>query len=772
MAFEATKDYLQAAVEHATSVWGGLYDPFLCEDVELAGQRADGLAVDVVWALDTAPASIQLAELPGYRWRGGGPWGPLAPTKESFSTRLISPVFLFPEADHSAWTLPVWDSGDPLCHLFSVWFGAYGDIGDEQLRHRFVNIATQLRIGVDDAAPDIDNLVTPIKVTTLGIDYTGRDDSYGFAVVDLQDPSQLVAFWNLRASGLNVFPWPVDHPHRVTQAARSWLQTAKDRGVLDRWRTGDGRPVGSRVSIWSPPTATDIPSDLIALLDDMGVKPMCRDNRELIPGWTGTHPCSTRYTNWFRVTTEQDGRSAEIPLPHIPVERRRSNQNAGTVAVDLDITGVSTIEPGWTFAIPNRRDLALLLPQFHTLFEAWFHRPTHDGRALGVPAGTETIEIHAIPSMVIIEKLVQADDWTCQQNDNGIFACQLIERFRGPGNPLANQPGIRAALDAAALSSKGCMPGKLVRKIQQLRGDWPGPLSHRSLKEDYPASILRHLLDITILQPILPITCPHCRTTTPRRPENLASEMKCEMCLRHFPLGLSLALSANDRNDWLYQLAGHINIHRLREILSVMATVHILTTLHPSESPNMVAHALGVEFTMPGKKNCEIDIISIHNDQGMPTVAVGEAKSWQSKIEEKDLQNLKKSLQKLGNIQRHLRTKGIECVVLVATMRALENSEINLLRTFAERPPLNLPPRSHILPVLPIVFTANDLSVPYLHEDHPTKNMAGHEGILALAEQSCRRNLGLTTLEHAQDGNGFYLRPQWAVFEPDGAAQA
>lgn len=223
MAFEATKDYLQAAVEHATSVWGGLHDPFLCGDTELARQRADSLAVDVVWALDNAPASTQLAELLGYRWRGRGEWGPLAPTKEYFNTRLISPVFLFPEADHSAWALPVWDSSDPLCRLFTVWFGVYGDSGDEQLRNQFVNIATQLRICLDQEVPDIENLITPIKVTTLGIDYAGRDDGWGFAVIDSQDPSELVAFWNLRASGLNVFPWPLGHSNRIAEAARCWL---------------------------------------------------------------------------------------------------------------------------------------------------------------------------------------------------------------------------------------------------------------------------------------------------------------------------------------------------------------------------------------------------------------------------------------------------------------------------------------------------------------------------------------------------------------------
>ena len=52
--------------------------------------------------------------------------------------------------------------------------------------------------------------------------------------------------------------------------------------------------------------------------------------------------------------------------------------------------------------------------------------------------------------------------------------------------------------------------------------------------------------------------------------------MKCEMCLEDFPLGLALGMSPNGRNDWLYQLAGHVGESRLSETLPVMAALHVL----------------------------------------------------------------------------------------------------------------------------------------------------------------------------------------------------
>ncbi|NNJ08156.1 hypothetical protein HHX38_29150, partial [Streptomyces sp. PKU-MA01144] len=513
----------------------------------------------------------------------------MGPDKEHFNTRLMKPTFLFREVDHTGWVMTTWDENDPLSHLFATWFGCYRDEAVNKLREEYAEFSGILNIPLGGSVTDINELVTPIMATTLGIEYGARVEESGFCVLDPQSPEDLLAFWNLRARGAEVFPWPVAEADRLAEAAKRWLQNEKQRGRLDRWRTGDGRPAGSRINIWRSPTSEGIPDELVTLLGSELVKLMDCDFSDFIPGWMGTHPFSTRYTHWFKVPAELEGRSAEIPLPQILGEGGQSSPEKGVVAIDVEIDSVVQIEPGWTYRVPNRRDLAKLLPQYMT--EIWFHRPTHDGRAMGVFASSDVIEIQAIQSMAIVESLIEINGWKCRQTSNGIFSLQLIERLGGLGSSVANEPGGRAALEAAAASANGCKSGELISKIKRFQGAWPSPLSHRSIVEDYSGSMLRRLLTAQILKPVLPMVCPHCRTKTAIRPEGLSSEMNCEMCLRKFPLGLSLALSVNGRNDWSYRLSGHVNQRQLSEVLAVMATLHILATVSRIESPNLLPQA-------------------------------------------------------------------------------------------------------------------------------------------------------------------------------------
>lgn len=84
-----------------------------------------------------------------------------------------------------------------------------------------------------------------------------------------------------------------------------------------------------------------------------------------------------------------------------------------------------------------------------------------------------------------------------------------------------------------------------------------------------------------------------------------------------------------------------------------------------------------------------------------------------------------------------------------------------MLRDFAQRPPLTLADESAIEQVLPIVLTEQNLSATRFGPQHPTSwSPAG--GVVGLATESCRQNLGMTGLEPAQDQVGFYLRPPMA----------
>jgi hypothetical protein len=133
---------------------------------------------------------------------------------------------------------------------------------------------------------------------------------------------------------------------------------------------------------------------------------------------------------------------------------------------------------------------------------------------------------------------------------------------------------------------------------------------------------------------------------------------------------------------------------------------------------------------------------------------VGEAKHHLDSIDTNDLSNLKR-------IQNYIRETGVECFILAAVLRDLRQEEIDVMREFANRPPNTLPFRSSIEPVLPIVLTEQDLSATHLAEQHPMRWAPG-DGVVGLAKESCRRNLGMITLENAFESGEFYFRPRWS----------
>jgi hypothetical protein len=770
MVFEPSLEILRQAVEQATLLWGGKYQPFFKpNDLEQFPRMAAGLGVDVLWALDRASASDQAAELIGYRWRGRNEWGPLGAARNFISSRLLGPERLLDSTVHDNWVLPRWESGDPLDDVFRIWFGSYG-ASDQGINLERDFAARSTMIHIDPEAPlpaDAFSWVTPILATGNAIEYTGTSPGAGFMVVNTSDPTDLMALWNLRAYGAKVFPWPEGQEGRVIPAAKVWLQHLLDVGELSRWQSGDGKPLGPRIYIWlmgdlrgpspspaEPPSPLKPPKSLAGFLAGAGVTPMTYPSEsvhEFAYGWQGDHPFVTNFSHNFSQPIEPDERTINIPVPKIEgASEPRERPRGDIMAIQLEINSATGERPDWTFSIPNVRKLASLLADYDGAL-LHFDRPTADGRALSISSSEQTVPISAVPSIVIFNKLIEAGGWSGLQTPGGVFLTRLIERLGGLVSTIANQPGARAGLIDAARSQRGRPSGAIVQYIRKYQGSWPSPFVSSELRSNYPGQVFRYLLAKGILRPVFPVACPHCTTSTAVRPEDLATQMKCEMCLQDFPLGLALGISGSRSHDWLYQLAGHIDQRRLSEALPVMATLQMLAS-YRYLSPSIVPCVLGWTVRGPGL-DCEVDIAVVAEERGLPIVIVGEAKHHLDSIDANDLNNLRR-------IQDHIREIGVECFILTAILRDLRQEEIDALRDFASRPPRNLPFRSSIEPVLPIVLTEKDLSVTQLDEQHPMR-WAPSEGMVGLAKESCRRNLGMLSLDNAWDNGEFYFRPRW-----------
>jgi hypothetical protein len=756
LVFEPSSEMLRSAVEQATTLWGGQFQPFFHPgDLEQIERTSRGLGVDVLLAFDRAAASDQAAALDGYQWQGRDEWGPLTPARDYINYRLLGPERVLDDLPRDSWVLPDWTASDPLDGLFRVWFGSYGTSDQAvNLRRQFAERAAQIRIDEGAEVPENGaSWITPVAATGAAIEYKGMSPGATFVVVDPSDPASLTALWNARAYGARAFPFPVGHEERILAAARIWLQQLLQDGVLNRWVTGDGQSVGPRIDIWQATGQGGLPAGLAGLLADHEVTPLVMPPEagpEFARGWYGDHPFATNYAHSFSQPLEADGRAVRIPVPGIGTGTQNGRFPRGdVVALQVRLSAAAGVRPDWTFSVPNKRSLARLLRDYDG-FTLNFDRPVADGRALSISSGAREVSISAVPSTVILGHLLEGPGWSTRQTPGGVFVSRFIERLGGAGSTIANQPGARAALTIVARSERGMPSGAVVQSIKQRQGSWPEQFSRDAA--GYPASVFQFLLRQSILRPLLPVDCPYCTSSIAFRPEDLTAQMKCEMCLREFPLGLALGMRVNGRNDWLYQLAGHVGHDRLSEALPVMATLQVLySSAYAGES--MIPYVLGWEVKGP-QLDCEVDIAAVLDYRGTPAVIVGEVKNWKDPIDVNDLDNL-------SRIQQHIREKGAECFVLAAVMRELRDDEANALRSLAQRPPNILPVGSAIEPVLPIVLTERNLSATRFEENHPN-HWSPADGIVGLAKESCRQNLGMTGLEPHVDGDGFYFRPQWS----------
>jgi len=349
------------AAEVATTAWGGIFTPVLpSRPRELVLQISEALGVDALFPLDDSSESESLTALPGFQWGGRSPWGPYDEPQEHMSSRLLGPEWLIERLPESVRPfLPRWEPGDPLSQLFAVWFGHYGE-GDYA---RALESAVAERGEVIDIAPagplTIPDGVSPIALTGSEIAYSGYSSMSGVVVVNPIDPVDLGRFWNERASGGEVFPWPLGHDERVKDQAEAWLADRAESGALSRWHRGDGSLLPPQAQVLLPPGVTEVPSNLIDVLTNAGVTPLVNNIAGLPMGWTGMHPFQTEFERSFSIDFDKQSWTADIPLPEFPPARIRDKVTSSMVIVaEISLYGENGLGSTRTAQVPNLRDMA------------------------------------------------------------------------------------------------------------------------------------------------------------------------------------------------------------------------------------------------------------------------------------------------------------------------------------------------------------------------------------------------------------------------------
>lgn len=755
LAFEPTIENVLRAVEHATSAWGGVFYPLLSSKDESASLRmANLLDVDVIFAVDDSAAALRLAELPGYRWRGSSPYGPFDPPSEGLKQRVVEPPALIdprPGMANRSLRIAHWETSDPLNPLYAVWFGRYysSDYG-EKLAGQYAKQANMQSVDVADLPPEIFANVFPIGATSEDIEYWGDGEGIGFFLLDASNPIHLMAFWNLRAAGANLFPIPSGENPRFISAAATWLDAHLRDGNIPRYMRGTGEPGELYVRLHG---ADDLstPERLTQALAERNVEEF-RSNTELLArGWRGSHPLHTDFSKMSTASVERNAWVIDIPTPAIDfLPRRDKLMGIGIVAAQIDVFSEVNLPQGAVLAVPNRRSLADLLSNYVDYPEP-FHRPTGDGRVIGIRGGIEHLPTRLIPSLSIFESFLEGSSWTCSQSDNGRFSSRLIDLLGGIPSQSGNQPSVRAVLSKAARSTRGQSLSALLEFAKKHQGMWPGVFASAHGHRDYPKNVVYSLLAKKLLRPTLPLRCPHCGTESTLTPEDLRADFTCEMCGEAFPLGLALALSGKTR--WHYKLAGNLPDDRLAETFPIMAALTVLSRYRALSDTNP-PHVIGLKL-QEKKDFCEIDLATALDDGGLPIVVIAEAKSFRDSIDTNDLANLVR-------VREYLRAQRIETFILVATMRdELHPEEVQALRKLCEEAPETLSSRDSLGFAFPVILMSQDLSVPEHSAEHPMRWDRPSFNFADFAISSCKKNLGLLEVMWQQGGDQYRPVCKW-----------
>ncbi len=496
---------LRRAVELAVGSWGGQGFPIVevAADHEPALRLAVAMGVDCLFPVGDGEDLKALARTPGFEWVAS--WQGLSPFSRDAEGRgehVLPASSLYdwyrlarprqPPMHHISWP-----HDHELADLLMVWFGRFGDDDAGQAdRAAFEATAQGCPLGPGLPLPPRPmSMANQLTITMQDVIQQPRWQSRGIVVVEGGNVAHLVSFWNLRASGQEVFPWVESHANLLEQPLSDWLEK-----VASATPAGSGRPAD--LSLWLPPGAAAIPPRLSALVGDgrFQLMPEAHDLDLRVSG-----PLMTSHVRRFTLDTGRGG-EAVIPLPVLDfLPRRASWTDLGMVAANIDVWQESNDPVGETgIVVPAARCVAPHLRSFIP-----FTRPRPRGRVIPVRVSEETVSLMPVTADFLAQKLADDAGFRLTLTENGRRVHHLIRLLGGitgggiTGDSLANQPAVREVVRQALRSPYGASPA-LPAPTAQARSALPPP----SWASRSDANCARHWSHSVPTSPTIPPVLP------------------------------------------------------------------------------------------------------------------------------------------------------------------------------------------------------------------------------------------------------------------------
>jgi hypothetical protein len=642
---ENNLDEYRKALRLTHTLWGGRFNPIIpLGDPGLARMLVKTFRVDCLFCIGQSPAGdALLLEFKHLLWPSfheglfiQGSVGPMATFLDvSHPVRHFYEAYVRDRDKPSKRGLMFrWNPADPLADLFLATFGAYpvkDEIGldyDGFVREHLAAQEIEIRetVSLPTGGPQ---QLTPSRVTAFDLRsdlFAWGRDTPGLYYGESGDFTDLVNFWNLRASGIEVLFYDRAFHERLYAMSDHHLATLRARPKDPRWLHDD-------IAIWNK--SYDIEIDLTSFgtgLTRSAVSPAVWNGLNIKPPVMGFEEQSVLGT-----ASENGGVTATFELPAKPFydDVRLHTQNV-VVSVHPLVTTENVV----------------LKPPFFPRLNEYYGREAHfeynkvrsEREGIGIVTGItqSSLTIRALDVRSLVKRVFGASGISAKPSPAGLVGLRLIEQMGGlQGCRVFKIAGVRELIHKYSPERSFTRGGAVntIRRVDPISGK-PQFSQYESLyierRAVRPEGAFSYLLQRGVFRPGLRLLCPNCELESWIHLDEIRTVSRCEYCGRDFNITGQL----KDR-DWAFRRSGLFgkDDHQRGGIPVALTLQQLQTVLHS----HLLAYTTGTELEPNGAdiQKCETDFVLLAESVPERTlqIAIGECKG-SLPITEDDVRNL------------------------------------------------------------------------------------------------------------------------------------
>jgi hypothetical protein len=630
-------DDLRAALRTTHIFWGGRYNPLIPVGSGLAEQLVKLFRVDVLLpASDTASIKDFIARFPHLRWpfTWDEPlvdlWGegkmPLLADVSHAAQHAVKDNAEHEDLLEMHSAVVDWQSEDELADVLLATFGAFPtDAVGDGYREMFARYCSTNRYPISperEIPASIAGTLTPSALSAyrLDPDYSSSWHAPGVYVGKAGHFTDLLTYWNLRASGVRLFFFDPALSGRLTPIVDAFIE----RLTVELAPLPEAR---RHLALWSTDQSLAPPS--------LGSTSVLRNVADDVT-WNGLNLRPPLMYFGPSQTTLGSVDDAVPPFLSVQLGDRPFFQTPYQLSHQhcvLEVRPTTVSDAGLsehTFWAPP-------IPEINShLARASYLLPSHarvgrDGLGVVIDIGASHVVLRALRNEDLLTEVFASVGIEATPSHPGLIARRLLQQMGGvQGCRVFKIAGVRRLIDQYGpdQSFTRSAANQTIRDLNEKTGKVGFEqyedlfIEQRSKGKLTHDDVLAYLLRKRVFRVGLEFLCPNCRLTFWLPLDSAKTVVECEYCGSPFDVSPQL----RDR-DWRYRRSGLFGRDDNQQgAVPVVLTLQQLDThLHGFEGSVM---STGWNLAIQHAGAFEVDLVVLNSDPaGKPQIAVGEAKT-------------------------------------------------------------------------------------------------------------------------------------------------